>query len=160
MRAPTDALRVPLAPIEQRGRPQSGRQLRLSQPVELMQVKGPERSLRGEVPIDTIPELDLPVDLEVDLDAEIDAAVEAASTKRPRRRGRNGMLPVKRTSRLPESITALNLYLARLKDVEILPIEEQAELAVAYQTTLPASTRCACRRKRHMKSASVGSGKR
>ena len=35
--------------------------------------------------------------------------------------------------RLPETLSALNVYLARLKDVEILPIEEQARLAAAYQ---------------------------
>ena len=37
--------------------------------------------------------------------------------------------------RLPETLSALSLYLARLKDVEILPIEEQAALAHQYQTT-------------------------
>ena len=36
---------------------------------------------------------------------------------------------------LPEQLTALNVYLARLKDAKILPIEEQSELAVRYQET-------------------------
>jgi RNA polymerase sigma-32 factor len=36
-------------------------------------------------------------------------------------------------ARLPENLTALNVYLARLKDVEILPVEEQAELALKFQ---------------------------
>jgi RNA polymerase sigma-32 factor len=35
--------------------------------------------------------------------------------------------------RLPETLSALNIYLARLKDVEVLPIEEQTRLAEAYQ---------------------------
>ena len=42
-------------------------------------------------------------------------------------------LPSRIGSRLPETITALNVYLARLKDVEILPVEVQAELAARYQ---------------------------
>lgn len=35
--------------------------------------------------------------------------------------------------RLPETLSALNVYLARLKDVEILPIEEQTRLAARFQ---------------------------
>jgi RNA polymerase sigma-32 factor len=45
-------------------------------------------------------------------------------------------LPTRYSSKdVPENLTALNVYLARLKDVEILPIEEQAMLAKDYQTT-------------------------
>ncbi|MEC9072617.1 MAG: sigma-70 family RNA polymerase sigma factor, partial [Myxococcota bacterium] len=44
-------------------------------------------------------------------------------------------LAVPSRSALPEQMSALNVYLARLKDVEILPIEEQNELARTYQTT-------------------------
>ena len=36
-------------------------------------------------------------------------------------------------ARVPEQLTALNVYLAKLKDAEILPIEEQTELALRYQ---------------------------
>lgn len=36
-------------------------------------------------------------------------------------------------SRIPEALSALNVYLARLKHVKILPIEEQAELAAEFQ---------------------------
>ena len=51
--------------------------------------------------------------------------------------GRSASLPVKygTGSDVPETLTALNVYLAKLKDVEILPIEEQALLATEYQTT-------------------------
>ncbi|MCB9729955.1 MAG: sigma-70 family RNA polymerase sigma factor [Deltaproteobacteria bacterium] len=42
-------------------------------------------------------------------------------------------LPVVRARRLPERMNALNVYLARLQDVEILPIEEQTRLAERYQ---------------------------
>jgi len=38
-------------------------------------------------------------------------------------------------ARVPEQLTALNVYLAKLKDAEILPIEEQTELALRYQQT-------------------------
>jgi len=51
--------------------------------------------------------------------------------------GRSPSLPVKYVSGsdVPETLTALNVYLAKLKDVEILPVEEQALLASEYQTT-------------------------
>ena len=39
------------------------------------------------------------------------------------------------TKRLPDTLSALNVYLAKLRDVEILPIDEQARLAEDYQTT-------------------------
>ena len=45
-------------------------------------------------------------------------------------------VPVRyRSGQVPETLTALNVYLARLKDVEILPLEEQALLATEFQTT-------------------------
>ena len=52
--------------------------------------------------------------------------VESASKTLPVRYG---------SSDVPETLTALNVYLAKLKDVEILPIEEQAQLATEFQTT-------------------------
>ena len=49
---------------------------------------------------------------------------------------KSSSLPVRYASTdVPENLTALNIYLAKLKDVEILPIEEQALLASEYQTT-------------------------
>jgi RNA polymerase sigma-32 factor len=47
--------------------------------------------------------------------------------------GGHSHLPVVRERRLPERLNALNVYLARLQDVEILPIEEQTALAERYQ---------------------------
>ncbi len=61
---------------------------------------------------------------EIDLDLDLDDIPELAPKKRN--------LPVAAAG-LPESLSALNIYLARLKSVEILPIEEQAELAAEYQ---------------------------
>lgn len=48
---------------------------------------------------------------------------------------RSELLPAVSGARLPTQLSALNIYLSRLKTVEILPIEEQAELAVAFQET-------------------------
>lgn len=62
-------------------------------------------------------------DLDVD-DGDVDLPVPAAASRR---------VPTLRSAALPDSLNALNLYLARLKSVEILPIEEQAELAVVFQ---------------------------
>lgn len=92
----------------------------------------------------SVPDLDLD-DLDDDPYAEIDAEVEEvdddddddADVDKPAapRKAQRTRLPMVRENRIPESITALNVYLARLKDVEILPIEEQAELASRYQAT-------------------------
>lgn len=67
------------------------------------------------------------IDLDLDLDPEIEAAVEGTvkEGKKP--------LPSLSGSRTPEALSALNIYLARLKHVQILPIEEQAELAAEFQ---------------------------
>ncbi len=67
-------------------------------------------------------------DVALDVDDDAVAGVERSGKRRQVK-----SLPTVRSSRIPESVTALNVYLARLKDVEILPIEEQAELAVRYQ---------------------------
>lgn len=90
----------------------------------------------GDVDDDAVVEIDAEVE-EVDGEDEDEDDADAildpdAPIARTRVRAR---LPTIRENRIPESLTALNLYLARLKDVEILPIEEQAELAVRYQTT-------------------------
>ena len=47
----------------------------------------------------------------------------------------SGTLPIPYQGRVPEEMSALNVYLARLKDVEILPMDVQAELALRYQQT-------------------------
>ncbi len=49
--------------------------------------------------------------------------------------GEGKALPATAKKRLPDRLTALNLYLARLKNVEILPIEEQSQLAEHFQQT-------------------------
>jgi RNA polymerase sigma-32 factor len=58
------------------------------------------------------------------LDDDLDIDAELAPKKQ---------LPATRHGRLPEALSALNVYLARLKHVQILPIEEQAQLAAEYQ---------------------------
>ncbi|MFT7578470.1 MAG: RNA polymerase sigma-32 factor [Myxococcota bacterium] len=81
---------------------------------------------------------DIELDVEVELrDEPMDDGLDDDDDAPKSRRGRNNrsQLPTVRSGRMPESLSALNLYLARLKDVEILPIEEQSELAVEYQTT-------------------------
>jgi len=63
------------------------------------------------------------------LDEELaDATVSTAESS-------GSTLPVPYRSRVPEELTAMNVFLARLKDVEILPMDQQAELALRYQTT-------------------------
>ena len=48
---------------------------------------------------------------------------------------REAKVPTTYSGGLPEEMSAFNVYLARLKDVEILPLEEQTALAVRYQRT-------------------------
>lgn len=105
-----------------------------------------------EVEVETetkVPTVDLD-DVDDDAFAELDAEVEEVddddgdsddygdsddAPKKTKRTSTRARLPTIREDRVPESITALNLYLARLKDVEILPIEEQSELAQRFQDT-------------------------
>lgn len=82
----------------------------------------------AEVVAEVEAELEGEVDLDDDLDLgeiEIDAEVEKLTKKKN--------LPAAAAGRMPEALTALNVYLARLKTVEILPIETQAELAAEFQ---------------------------
>ncbi|MGM0575896.1 MAG: sigma-70 family RNA polymerase sigma factor [Myxococcota bacterium] len=73
------------------------------------------------------PELDDAIDLDGgDDEAESD---EAGEVLRAAVKG----LPALSQRQLPDKLSALNVYLARLKNVEILPIEEQTELAEAFQ---------------------------
>lgn len=70
-----------------------------------------------------------------DAGLEVDESLDEAPDEGEVVQVQSTALTVPRKSALPEQISALNLYLARLKDVEILPIEEQNELARTYQTT-------------------------
>ena len=78
----------------------------------------------GDIQIDATD----PVTLDVAADLDADEDVGALPDREVR-------LPavIGRRRDLPENLSALNVYLARLKDVEILPIEEQTELAERYQ---------------------------
>lgn len=73
--------------------------------------------------------LELETDLDLDLEPDIDDDIEVAKRKTARK-----AVPAVRRD-LPESLSALNVYLAHLKTVTILPLEQQAELAVKYQET-------------------------
>lgn len=80
----------------------------------------------AEVVAEVEAELDLDDDLDLgEIEVEIDAEVEKLTKKKN--------LPATAAGRMPEALTALNVYLARLKTVEILPIETQAELAAEFQ---------------------------
>jgi RNA polymerase sigma-32 factor len=95
----------------------------------------------GEVTVEVLVDEATTAELLVDEDTVIDVvgltdgldADLADVAELPKRRG--STLPIPYQSRLPEEMTALNVYLARLKDVEILPMDVQAELALRYQQT-------------------------
>ncbi len=82
-------------------------------------------------PVDVEP--DIEVDLEAELDLEIDGEPELEIDEIAEELVKKKNLPVTARAGLPESLSALNIYLARLKSVQILPIEEQAQLAAEYQ---------------------------
>ena len=69
---------------------------------------------------------DLVLEPELETVSEEPVVIEAPPSAAPIRYG---------GKKLPETLTALNIYLARLKDVEILPLEEQARLAQDFQAT-------------------------
>ncbi len=71
------------------------------------------------------------VDAELDLDIDLDIDLEGDDERPAKRKPRKAVPAVRRD--LPESLSALNVYLAHLKTVKILPIEEQAALAVQFQ---------------------------
>jgi len=93
-----------------------------AEPVEVLVGTAADEDEASEVEAELDPEIDAELGDEVDLDLE--DIPELAPKKRN--------LPVAAAG-LPESLSALNIYLARLKSVEILPIEEQAQLAAEYQ---------------------------
>jgi RNA polymerase sigma-32 factor len=86
-----------------------------------------------EVEVEIDPTLDLDLDAEIELESEVDLDIDLDVGDPTASKRKN--LPSIQGSRVPESLSALNIYLARLKHVQILPIEEQAKLAVAYQQT-------------------------
>lgn len=85
-----------------------------------------------EAGVDDPPEVEGELEEEIDLDLGELEEPEPATTAKPRS-GKRSTLPTIRSARVPDALSALNVYLARLKTVEILPIEEQAELAAEYQ---------------------------
>ncbi len=80
-------------------------------------------------------ELDPEVDLDLDLDEDEDDDGDLDLDKLPIPAAAKKNLPATPRAVVPEALSALNVYLARLKTVVILPIEEQAELAAEYQAT-------------------------
>ncbi len=102
----------------------------------------PDVEVEVDLLVDDAEELDLDVGevgtspLVLDVAAEAEAAAEVEVEPVPDELAeREVQLPavVGRRRELPESLSALNVYLARLKDVVILPIEEQTQLAERYQ---------------------------
>lgn len=81
-------------------------------------------AVEGKDAFDPEDEADLATDDGDGRDDEVDQAIAKSKASTPVLFG---------GKRLPETLTALNVYLAKLKDVEILPIEEQRELAARYQ---------------------------
>ena len=69
---------------------------------------------------------------DIDIDDDDESAGDGEESASPST-GTSRRVPTLRNAAIPDSLNALNLYLARLKSVEILPIEEQAELAVVFQ---------------------------
>lgn len=72
------------------------------------------------IELDAVPD-DVDPEVVVGADDELEAPVR--------------QLPVLAGGRSTEALTALNVYLAKLKTVQILPMEEQAALAVRFQET-------------------------
>ncbi len=75
------------------------------------------------IDLDTVP---LPEDVDVDVEVAAGADDEDLPVRQ---------LPVLAGGRSTEALTALNVYLAMLKTVQILPMDEQAALAVRFQET-------------------------
>ncbi|MDP6944258.1 MAG: sigma-70 family RNA polymerase sigma factor [Myxococcota bacterium] len=95
----------------------------------------------GEVPEVTAEVV--PVDAEVvtvevlsdDEVGDLTTGLDEALAEAPTVSSSSSTLPVPYKSMVPEELSAYNVYLARLKDVEILPLDVQAELALRYQAT-------------------------
>ncbi len=80
-------------------------------------------------PAEAEPEIDIEAELDLEVDGEPELEIEEISEELTKKKN----LPATARAGLPESLSALNIYLARLKSVQILPIEEQAQLAAEYQ---------------------------
>lgn len=108
------------------------------EPVELEAViepaDEPDAALEAEPLLDedAEPELDLEIeDIDLDVGDVLEVDGDEVLPVAPARE--RSSLPSVPTGRLPEALSALNVYLARLKHVRILPLEEQAELAAEFQ---------------------------
>lgn len=88
-----------------------------------------------EVEVELDPTLEVDLDAEIEAEADVDLDLDIEVEVEELAGGKRKNLPSIAGSRVPESLTALNVYLARLKHVQILPIEEQAQLAATYQKT-------------------------
>lgn len=105
------------------------------EPVELDAVVEPaeEPDVVDAEPLeDAEPDIDLELE-DIDLDTGDVLEVEADELPIVATPREKTSLPSVSTGRLPEALSALNVYLSRLKHVRILPLEEQAELAVEFQ---------------------------
>lgn len=80
-------------------------------------------------PVDVEAELEEEIDLELGAEEEIDLDDLSEVDELVKKKN----LPAPSRAHVPEALSALNVYLARLKSVEILPIEHQAELAAEFQ---------------------------
>ena len=89
-------------------------------------------SVDGVAPVEPA-EVEAELEEEIDLDIAGDEAIDLDDLSEVEELVKKKNLPAPSRAHVPEALTALNVYLARLKSVEILPIEEQAELAAEYQ---------------------------
>ena len=71
----------------------------------------------------------------ISADAEDEPGLISTATSDAVQSSSASSVPALHRSGMPETVDVLNVYLSRLKDVEILPIEEQAQLAEQYQLT-------------------------
>lgn len=138
-KAAAPAERSPAAPSD-KARPRAGapKKRAAEAPPTERPAPSPIVSASGGEPIEVEVELDPTVELDLDepeLDLEVDLAADPLDLDVPDLAApkRKKHLPAMPGARVPESLSALNVYLARLKHVQILPIEEQAQLAAEYQ---------------------------
>lgn len=85
--------------------------------------------VEGAEPMEVEAELEEEIDLELGAEEEIDLDDLSEVDELVKKKN----LPAPARAHVPEALSALNVYLARLKSVEILPIEHQAELAAEFQ---------------------------
>jgi len=91
--------------------------------------EGAEVEVEAAEPVEVEAELEDEIDLELGAEEEIDVGDLSEVDELVKKKN----LPATARAHVPEALSALNVYLARLKSVEILPIEHQAELAAEFQ---------------------------